>query len=231
MTLGAGSSLVTLAVLAEGSSLGGTVTTLNAEVVDSSIDMLIAGGSTLAAGTVIAAQTMLTTDVVANDGVTYEAGTQLVSAIITSGVTTLTADMSLNGGSILAAGSTLTANAQAADASAVSSTTAAVSYRLSDVNVTSQEGAQIAIAVSSAALKSLDKVRADLGSVQNQLTSTIANITVTRVNIFAAESAIRDVDFAEEASTFTKMQILSQAGAFAMAQANASSQNVLSLLQ
>jgi len=47
----------------------------------------------------------------------------------------------------------------------------------------------------------------------------------------AAESTIRDVDFAEESSNFTKMQILSQAGTFAMSQANASSQQVLSLLQ
>ncbi|MBU0909810.1 MAG: flagellin B, partial [Proteobacteria bacterium] len=66
---------------------------------------------------------------------------------------------------------------------------------------------------------------------QNQLTSTIANISVTRVNIFAAESSIRDVDFAEESANFSRMQILSQASTFAMAQANASSQNVLSLLQ
>ncbi|MDA3787073.1 MAG: flagellin [Desulfobacula sp.] len=231
MTLGVGSSLATGAVFADGSSLGGTVTTLNAEVVDSAIDMLVEAGSTLATGTSIAAGTMLTNDVVANDGITYTAGTLLVSAITTSGVTTLTNAMSLNGGSILAAGSTLAANSASADASAVSSTSEGVSYRLSDVDVTTQENAQIAIAVSSAALKSLDKVRADLGSVQNQLTSTIANITVTRVNIFAAESAIRDVDFAEEASNFTKMQILAQAGSFAMAQANASSQTVLSLLQ
>mgnify|MGYP005849739447 CR=1 FL=1 len=63
------------------------------------------------------------------------------------------------------------------------------------------------------------------------MTSTIANLTVTRVNVSAAESSIRDVDFAEEASNFSKMQILNQAGSFAMAQANASSQNVLSLLQ
>jgi flagellin len=231
MTLGANSSLATTSVFAEGSSLGGSVTTTNAEVVDSATDMLIAGGSTLASGTVIAAGTMLTNDVVANDGVTYTTGTQLVSAITTSGATSITNDMSLNGTSVLAAGSVLAANAEATDGSAVSSTSTAVSYRLSDVDVTTQESAQIAISVASAALKSLDKVRADLGSVQNQLTSTIANITVTRVNIFAAESAIRDVDFAEEASNFTKMQILAQAGSFAMAQANASSQNVLSLLQ
>ncbi|THB75153.1 MAG: flagellar protein FlaB, partial [Desulfobacteraceae bacterium] len=104
-------------------------------------------------------------------------------------------------------------------------------YRLSDVDVTTQEGAQIGIAVADAALKALDKVRSDLGSVQNQLTATISNISTTQVNVFAAESSIRDVDFAEESANFTKMQILSQAGTFAMSQANASAQNVLSLLQ
>ena len=87
------------------------------------------------------------------------------------------------------------------------------------------------MAVADAALKTLDKVRSDLGSVQNQLTSTISNISTTKVNVEAAESTIRDVDFAAESSNFTKMQILSQAGTFAMSQANASSQNVLSLLQ
>ena len=99
------------------------------------------------------------------------------------------------------------------------------------MDVLSQEGAQIAISVAEAALQDLDKIRADLGSVQNQLASTIANITVTKVNVQAAESSIRDVDFAEESSNFTKLQILAQAGTFAMAQANASAQNVLSLLQ
>jgi len=51
------------------------------------------------------------------------------------------------------------------------------------------------------------------------------------VNIYSSESTIRDVDFAEEASNFTKVQILSQTGAFAMAQANSSAQLVMSLLQ
>ncbi|MDY0164407.1 flagellin, partial [Desulfobotulus sp.] len=103
--------------------------------------------------------------------------------------------------------------------------------RLSEVNVLTQEGAQKSIAIADAALKDLDKIRADLGSVQNQLTSTISNISTTRVNVLSAESTIRDVDFAEESSNFTKMQVLMQAGTFAMAQANASSQNVMSLLQ
>lgn len=231
MTLGAGSSLASGSILAEGSSIGGTVTLANAETVDSTTDMLVTTGSTLASGSVIAADTILTNDVVANDGNTYTAGTQLTAAITTSGVTTLTSDMTLNGGSVLAAGSTLAANDAASDGSAVASTSEGVSYRLSDVNVTTQEGAQIAISVADSALKNLDKVRSDLGSTQNQLTATISNISVTRVNIFSAESTIRDVDFAEESANFSKMQILTQASTFAMAQANASAQNVLSLLQ
>ena len=103
--------------------------------------------------------------------------------------------------------------------------------RLNELNVLTQDGAQIAIAVADSALKDLDKVRSGLGSVQNQLTATISNISVTRVNVFAAESSIRDVDFADEAANFSRMQILVQASSFAMAQANASSQSVLSLLQ
>jgi len=231
MTLAIDSHLASGTVFAEGSSLGGSVTTAGVEHVDATTDMLLTVGSTLATGSVIAAGTRLTNDIVANDGVTYRANSTLDAAITTSGATTLAYAMTLEGGSTIAAGSVLAANAAGSDANTVSGMTAAGSYRLSDVDVTTQDKAQIAIAVASAALKALDKVRADLGSVQNQLTSTIANITVTRVNIFAAESAIRDVDFAEEAANFTKMQILAQAGAFAMAQANASSQNVLSLLQ
>ena len=231
MTLGASSSLVTGSILAEGSSIGGTVTLANAETVDSTTDMRLAGGSTLASGSTITAGTFLTNDVVAAGGTTYKAGTTLAANVVTSGSTSITKTMTLNGGSILAAGSTLAANAAATDSDAIGSTSASVSYRLSDVNVTSQAGAQIAISVADAALKGLDKVRSDLGSVQNQLTSTISNLSATQVNITSAESSIRDVDFAEASGNFSRMQILSQAGTFAMAQANASSKTVLSLLQ
>lgn len=231
MTLATGSTLQTASTLAEGSSIGGTVTLAANETVDSTTDMRVAGGSVLATGSTITAGTYLTNDVVANDGETYTAGTALTADIVTSGSTTLTKTMTLNGGSILAAGSTLAANSVAAANAAVGSTSDAASYRLSDVNVTTQAGAQIGISVADAALKGLDKVRSDLGSVQNQLTSTISNLSATKVNIAAAESSIRDVDFAEEAANFSKMQILTQASSFAMAQANASSKTVLSLLQ
>ncbi|CUU71182.1 flagellin B [Campylobacter hyointestinalis] len=92
-------------------------------------------------------------------------------------------------------------------------------------------GAQAMIDIAESAQKTLDRIRADLGSVQNQLVSTINNISVTQVNVKSAESQIRDVDFAEESANFSKYNILAQSGSYAMSQANAVQQNVLKLLQ
>lgn len=93
------------------------------------------------------------------------------------------------------------------------------------------KGAMLVMDIAESATKALDEIRADLGSVQNQLVSTINNITVTQVNVKAAESNIRDVDFASESSTFQKHNILAQSGSYAMSQANAVQQNVMRLLQ
>lgn len=97
--------------------------------------------------------------------------------------------------------------------------------------VTSLEGAMAVMDMAQSAQEHLDKIRADLGSVQQQLVATINNITVTQVNVKSAESQIRDTDFAEESATFSKTNILAQSGSFAMAQANQVQQNILKLLQ
>jgi flagellin len=102
---------------------------------------------------------------------------------------------------------------------------------IANVDVTTQEGANLAIRTADYAIKRLDEIRSGLGSTQNQLTSTIANLSVTKINIQATESSIRDVDFAAESTTFSKMQVLMQAGTYAQSQANATSQNVMRLLQ
>ena len=102
---------------------------------------------------------------------------------------------------------------------------------LDSIDVTSRNSAEIGILIADSALKSLDATRSDLGSVQNQLESTIRNISVTQVNVTAAESQIRDVDFAAESANFAKLNILAQSGSYAMSQANAVQQNVLRLLQ
>jgi flagellin len=109
--------------------------------------------------------------------------------------------------------------------------TSAGDDRLSTIDVTSRRAAELSILVTDSALKQLDATRSDLGSVQNQLESTIRNISVTQVNVTAAESQIRDVDFAAESANFAKLNILAQSGSYAMSQANAVQQNVLRLLQ
>ncbi len=102
---------------------------------------------------------------------------------------------------------------------------------LESIDVTSRESAEQAILIADSALKQLDATRSDLGSVQNQLESTIRNISVTQVNVTSAESQIRDVDFAAESANFAKLNILAQSGSYAMSQANAVQQNVMRLLQ
>jgi flagellin len=97
--------------------------------------------------------------------------------------------------------------------------------------VTTLKGAMAVMDIADAAAHYLDKIRGDIGSVQNQLTSTINNISVTQVNVKAAESQIRDVDFASETAAFQKYNLLAQSGSYALSQANAVQQNVLKLLQ
>ena len=72
--------------------------------------------------------------------------------------------------------------------------------------------------------------RSELGAVQNRFESTINSLNVSRENLQAAESRIRDVDMAGEMVNFTRSNILSQAGTAMLAQANQSNQGVLQLL-
>lgn len=229
-TLTAGSTIGSTSSLAKGSTIGGNTQISNAATLAS--DMTLAAGSQLASSSTIKAGTVLTNDIWALGGNQLKAGTVLQGDAVTSGVNYLSESMTLKANSVVISGSYLGATATASSgASSTTSLSGVNKSRLTDIDVTSQAGAQLGIALADSALKSLDKTRSDLGSVQNQLTSTISNISVTRVNVTAAESSIRDVDFAEESSNFSKMQILVQASSFAMAQSNASGKSVLSLLQ
>jgi flagellin len=101
----------------------------------------------------------------------------------------------------------------------------------SNIKVDSRSNAEITITTMDTALDNLNSKRATLGAAQNKLESTVRNISVTQVNVTAAESQIRDVDFAAESANFAKHNILAQSGSYAMSQANAVQQNVLRLLQ
>jgi len=81
------------------------------------------------------------------------------------------------------------------------------------------------------AITTLNGWRSDFGSTQNQLESSIRNLATAQTNLKAAESVIRDVDYAQESANFNKQNIIAQAGTYAMSQANAMQQNVMRLLQ
>jgi len=102
---------------------------------------------------------------------------------------------------------------------------------VSQISVATSSGAQDAIAIIDRALQDVATERAELGAVSNRLDHTISNLGNIVVNTEASQSRIEDADFASETSNLTKAQILSQAATAMLAQANASKQSVLSLLQ
>lgn len=102
---------------------------------------------------------------------------------------------------------------------------------VSAIDISSAEYSQIAIGVLDQALQAIDSLRGDLGAVQNRFQSTISNLNNVAENASAARSRIRDTDYAMETANLAKNQVLLQAGLAVLAQANASSQSILSLLQ
>jgi len=98
------------------------------------------------------------------------------------------------------------------------------------INIATTDDANSAIGSLDSALKQVSKQRADLGAYQNRFEMAAKGISVAAENLQASESRIRDADMASEMVSFTKNQILSQAGNAMLAQANARSQNVMQLL-
>ena len=88
------------------------------------------------------------------------------------------------------------------------------------IDVTTAAGRSSALDSLDSAMQTLNATRADLGAAQNELVSNVKNITLTSVNTAAAESQIRDVDFAKESANFSASNILMQTGSFAQAQAS-----------
>ena len=116
--------------------------------------------------------------------------------------------------------------------SVVGVTATAAGLNISGVDSSAQRvNAETIVSAMDGALNKLDTKRAELGAAQNKLESTVRNISVTQVNVAAAESNIRDVDFASESANFAKHNILAQSGSYAMSQANSVQQNVMRLLQ
>jgi len=99
------------------------------------------------------------------------------------------------------------------------------------MTLASPDDANRAIGTLDEAIKKINKQRADLGAYQNRLEKTVEGLDVAAENTQSSESRIRDTDMAAQMVEFTKDNVLSQAGTAMLAQANQSSQNVLSLLR
>src|SRR5205814_6766664 len=109
--------------------------------------------------------------------------------------------------------------------------TASGGLNLSGLSIGSAASAQAALASIDFAISTVSGQRSQFGAVQNRLEHTVSNLGVAVENLSASESRIRDTDMAAEMVSFTKAQILSQAGTAMLAQANSAPQSVLSLLR
>ncbi len=102
--------------------------------------------------------------------------------------------------------------------------------KLGGESVATKQGAQLTLAVIDDGLIRVNSIRADLGALQNRLQSTINNIAIADENLSAANSRIRDTDFAEEVSEMTKNNILMQSGIAVLGHANNTNSAALKLL-
>ena len=99
------------------------------------------------------------------------------------------------------------------------------------IDLSTQGSAKTAMTTIDSAIKTVSQARGRMGAIQNRLDHTISNLDTSSENLQTAESRIRDVDMAEEMVTYSKNNILQQAAQSMLAQANQSTQGVLSLLQ
>ncbi len=131
-------------------------------------------------------------------------------------------------------GSVIVAGSAAAGVKGVASGTtasAATGTAISAVDISTLNGANLALASVDAALTTVNSQRASLGAYQNRFGAVVANLQATSENLSSARSRVRDADFAAETANLTRSQILQQAGVAMLAQANALPQQVLGLLR
>ncbi len=159
------------------------------------------------------------------------AGVGLSAAIAGAGDTTTYSSYDLQyagQGNLIIAGGVAAATKGVADGTTAS---AATGVAVSQINISSVDGAQKALASIDAALTSINSSRASLGAMQNRFTSVVSSLQTSAENLSASRSRIEDADFAAETASLTRGQILQQAGTAMLAQANSLPNNVLSLLR
>ena len=166
-----------------------------------------------------------------SEGSGFSMGKGSYSTTLSSACVLISATSAISQVYDVSAGSGFSSGSNLSQFAKMKTSAGAFNVKAETAGVTTLKGAMAVMDIAETAIANLDQIRADIGSVQNQVTSTINNITVTQVNVKSAESQIRDVDFASESANYSKANILAQSGSYAMAQANAVQQNVLRLLQ
>lgn len=166
-----------------------------------------------------------------SEGSGFSMGKGSYSTTLSSACVLISATSAISQVYDVSAGSGFSSGSNLSQFAKMKTSAGAFDVKAETAGVTTLKGAMAVMDIAETAITNLDQIRADIGSVQNQVTSTINNITVTQVNVKSAESQIRDVDFASESANYSKANILAQSGSYAMAQANAVQQNVLRLLQ
>jgi flagellin len=157
------------------------------------------------------------------------AGTQAPLGLATTAAATTTAKITLSSNSdkgIVIGGTT---GAAATGQSA--GFTASILSSSGGVDLSTAVGSQAALTVLDSAINTITDSRASMGAYQNRLTASVANLEITSMNLQASRSRILDTDYAKETTTLAKSQIIQQAATAMLAQANQSSQSVLSLLK
>ncbi len=204
---------------------GGTLTLVQADGKDIRIENFThsTDASTISVGAVNASGTKIDAVTLTDDD-GAGAGADTDSTIVT-GYVTFNSNKSFSVSSSIAetAGSILNV--------AANTSVGSTQQLLSTVDISSQSGANSALNIIDASLKTVSSIRADLGAIQNRFEATISNLSTTVENLNAARSRIQDADFAEETANLTRNQILQQAGIAMLSQANTLPQNVLALLQ
>ena len=169
----------------------------------------------------------------------YKDAQSLVDAINSKGISGVSAyydanskEMHLNSQSALTVdGTKAGSGAGNLGFSGAGATAIATGGDLASSNVKTVSGANDTISRIDAALGTISSMRSDLGAVQNRFDSTIANLQTISQNLSSSRSQIQDADFAAETANMSSANILQQAGVSVLAQANASTQSVLKLLQ
>jgi flagellin len=165
-----------------------------------------------------------------NDGLTMTdaAGNRVVLTEAGNAVATLAAAAQVTAGSASFQIGAFAGQTTSLSLSSVSSS----SLSLTSLDVTSSSNATAAQTALDTAIDTVSRMRGNVGSfMRNTLESNIRSLGVAKENLTATESAIRDVDIADEMATFTKLQILQQSGLAVLAQANSTPQSVLGLLR